>query len=31
MGGSEVMAAEAILNRYRIPTYPYPDSVGAAV
>jgi acetyltransferase len=26
MGGSEVMAAEAILNRYRIPTYPYPDS-----
>jgi acetyltransferase len=26
MGGSEVMAAEAILNRYQIPTYPYPDS-----
>jgi len=26
MGGSEVMAGETILNRYQIPTYPYPDS-----
>ncbi len=26
MGGAEVMAGEAILNRASIPTYPYPDS-----
>lgn len=26
MGGSEVTAAETILNRHQIPTYPYPDS-----
>jgi acetyltransferase len=26
MGGAEVMEGEAILNRSRIPTYPYPDS-----
>jgi acetyltransferase len=26
MGGAEVMAGEAILNRHQIPTYPYPDS-----
>ena len=26
MGGTEVMAGETILNRYQIPTYPYPDS-----
>lgn len=26
VGGAEVMAGEAILNRYQIPTYPYPDS-----
>jgi acetyltransferase len=26
MGGAEVLAGEAILNRAKIPTYPYPDS-----
>ena len=26
MGGAEVKAGETILNRHRIPTYPYPDS-----
>jgi len=26
MGGAEVLAGEAILNRANIPTYPYPDS-----
>lgn len=26
MGGAEVMAGEAILNRASIPTYPYPDA-----
>jgi acetyltransferase len=26
MGGTEVIAGETILNRYQIPTYPYPDS-----
>jgi acetyltransferase len=26
MGGAEVMAGEAILNRAKVPTYPYPDS-----
>lgn len=26
MGGTEVMAGEAILNRASIPTYPYPDA-----
>jgi acetyltransferase len=26
MGGTEVTAGETILNRYQIPTYPYPDS-----
>lgn len=26
MGGAEVMAGEALLNRHRIPTYPFPDA-----
>ena len=26
VGGAEVLAGETILNRYQIPTYPYPDS-----
>lgn len=26
MGGTDVKAGETILNRHRIPTYPYPDS-----
>lgn len=26
VGGAEVIAGETILNRYQIPTYPYPDS-----
>ncbi|MCU0538103.1 MAG: CoA-binding protein [Hydrococcus sp. Prado102] len=30
MGGAEILAGEAILNRAKIPTYPYPDSAARA-